>query len=125
MPLPKPPSKKGDLLAAADFEAQAGPRSDKRALKTRPSAEATPAATLDLFEERAQAAANKPTAKAAPATPVAAPARPGTKPRHRRPVPPARRRLQRPAASRPRCARAGASRATVGRLSCSCWTPTC
>ncbi len=80
MPLPKPPSKKGDLLAAADFEAQAGPRSDKRALKTRPSAEATPAATLDLFEERAQAAANKPTAKAAPATPVAAPARPGTKP---------------------------------------------
>ena len=80
MPLPKPPSKKGDLLAAADFEAQAGPRSDKRALKTRPSAEATPAATLDLFEERAQAAAHKPSAKAAPAPLLPAPStRPAAK----------------------------------------------
>jgi PhoH-like ATPase len=30
MPLPKPPSKKGALLSAADYEAQAAPRADKR-----------------------------------------------------------------------------------------------
>ena len=34
MPLPKPPSKKGDLLPSADYDAQAAPRNDKRAAKT-------------------------------------------------------------------------------------------
>jgi PhoH-like ATPase len=35
MPLPKPPTRKGDLLQSADYEAQAAPRADKRSLKTR------------------------------------------------------------------------------------------
>ena len=35
MPLPKPPSKKGDLLKSADYEAQAAPRANKRSAKTR------------------------------------------------------------------------------------------
>ncbi|MBL8332977.1 MAG: PhoH family protein, partial [Rubrivivax sp.] len=71
MPLPKPPSKKGDLLNAADFEAQAGPKGDKRTLKA--TADRTPASTLDLFDERA---AQRPAAKsaAAPAAPRAVPA---------------------------------------------------
>ena len=42
MPLPKPPSKKGDLLQAADYEAQAAPRAEKRSMKSRAS-DATPA----------------------------------------------------------------------------------
>jgi PhoH-like ATPase len=73
MPLPKPPSKKGDLLSSAAFDAQAGPKADKRTLKTRPSADATPAATLDLFDERAAGAAPKAGARApaVPAAPVA------------------------------------------------------
>jgi PhoH-like ATPase len=58
MPLPKPPSKKGDLLPAT-FEPQAGPRSDKRALKTRSADASVPAATLDLFEEGTQVAGHR------------------------------------------------------------------
>ncbi|MFT3821385.1 MAG: PhoH family protein [Rubrivivax sp.] len=95
MPLPKPPSKKGDLLSPAAFEAQAGPKGEKRALKTRPSAEAAPDATLDLFDERAAAAAAKARPAPAPAAaraplPAAAPSpaprpRNGRKPRHEGP----------------------------------------
>ena len=48
MPLPKPPSKKGDLLHSADYEAQAAPRPARRAGKTRA---AEPAQTaLDLHD---------------------------------------------------------------------------
>jgi PhoH-like ATPase len=36
MPLPKPPSKKGDLLKSADYEAQAAPRADKRSPRPGP-----------------------------------------------------------------------------------------
>jgi len=65
MPLPKPPTKKGDLLAAAAFEAQASPKADKRTLKSRAGADLAPAPTLDLFDDRAQAAAPKANATAA------------------------------------------------------------
>jgi len=92
MPLPKPPSKKGDLLAATAFEAQAGPKGDKRALKTRPSADATPHSTLDLFDERAaQAAAAAKAAPAAPAAPAAAVAVPQTRPAAPEPRPRSRK----------------------------------
>ena len=30
MPLPKPPSRKGDLLQSIDYEVQAAPKADKR-----------------------------------------------------------------------------------------------
>jgi PhoH-like ATPase len=105
MPLPKPPTKKGDLLAAAAFEAQASPKADKRTLKSRAGADLAPAPTLDLFDDRAQAAAPKANATAgtravpkvaakagaAPApTPAPAPApqaaaRPQPQPRARKP----------------------------------------
>ncbi len=89
MPLPKPPSKKGDLLSPVAFEAQAGPKGEKRALKTRPSADAAPHATLDLFEERAQGAAAAKAAAAAAlaaaAAPAPRPAAPEPRPRSRRP----------------------------------------
>ncbi|KPF50737.1 phosphate starvation-inducible protein PhoH [beta proteobacterium AAP121] len=79
MPLPKPPAKKGDLLRSADYEAQAAPRADKRALKTR-SAEAPAQATLELLDTAppataARAPAAKPAKQTAPgAAPAAAPA---------------------------------------------------
>jgi PhoH-like ATPase len=92
MPLPKPPSKKGDLLSAADFEAQAGPKGDKRTLKTR--ADAVPDATLDLFDERAQAAGSKSGAR-----PAAAAVVPVVRPNVEAAV--ARTGLATPAASRP------------------------
>jgi PhoH-like ATPase len=47
MPLPKPPSRKGDLLQNTDYEAQAAPKAEKRTTKTR--ADDLPAQTaLDL-----------------------------------------------------------------------------
>ena len=49
MPLPKPPSKKGDLLKSADYEAQAAPRADKRSARTR-AAEAPAQTALDLHD---------------------------------------------------------------------------
>ena len=49
MPLPKPPSKKGDLLRSADYEAQAAPRADKRSVKAR-SAEPEAQSALDLVD---------------------------------------------------------------------------
>ncbi len=74
MPLPKPPSKKAALLAAVDFESQAGPKADKRVSKSRAAAEAVPAAGLELVDDRtpvaappaARVAAVKPTSPAAP-----------------------------------------------------------
>ena len=69
MPLPKPPAKKGDLLRAADFEAQAAPRTEKRSLKTR-AAEAPAQATLELHDG-ASAQPARP-ALQAPAAPAAA-----------------------------------------------------
>ncbi len=49
MPLPKPPSKKGDLLKSADYESQAAPRVDKRSARTR-AAEAPEQTALDLHD---------------------------------------------------------------------------
>ena len=77
MPLPKPPSKKGDLLPTAELDMPASPPADRRAPKTRTVA--APVATLDLFDDRAQAGAPKargesPRAKAAPASPAPMPA---------------------------------------------------
>ena len=54
MPLPKPPTKKADMLGASAFEAQAAPKPDKRTLK--PGAEPAPA-TLALDDGAASAAA--------------------------------------------------------------------
>ncbi len=68
MPLPKPPSKKGDLLTAADYEAQAAPRAEnKRVAKPRAPVEAAPAA-LELREGGVAVAAR-------PAPPAQSPAR--------------------------------------------------
>ncbi|MBK9362349.1 MAG: PhoH family protein [Rubrivivax sp.] len=73
MPLPKPPTKKGDLLPTADLEVPASPSTDRRAPKARAAASAV--ATLDLFEERApsnavRSVARAPSAKAAPPAPA-------------------------------------------------------
>lgn len=69
MPLPKPPTKKAALLSAADFEAQAAPKPQKRSIKA--TAEAAPAA-LALHDGGATVAA-RPAARAAVAPPAAAP----------------------------------------------------
>lgn len=90
MPLPKPPSKKGDLLQSADYEAQAAPRADKRSLKAR-APEAAAQAALDLHDGGTAVVARAPAAPAvlprpaaAPSTvraPVPAPAKPPRKPK--------------------------------------------
>ncbi|MCA3241089.1 MAG: PhoH family protein [Rubrivivax sp.] len=72
MPLPKPPSKKGDLLQAADYEAQAAPRAEKRSMKSRAS-DATPAPAALELRDGGTAVAARPAAPVA-AAPVAAPA---------------------------------------------------
>jgi PhoH-like ATPase len=81
MPLPKPPSKKGDLLATADYEVQAVPRGDRRAPKNHPVAAAAAAGAAAAPARRAPTGATKPMAKAdapavapapAPKTPPAA-----------------------------------------------------
>ncbi|MEN9628898.1 MAG: hypothetical protein RJA10_2125 [Pseudomonadota bacterium] len=88
MPLPKPPSKKGDLLATAGLEPQGPPRSDKRALKTRPTADASPQAVLDLRDERPVPPAPKPAAKAVATAPAAlAPRAPAPAPAPLAPAP--------------------------------------
>jgi PhoH-like ATPase len=71
MPLPKPPTQKAALLAAADFEAQAAPRHDKRSTKPAASAELAAGASLDLFDSRV-AATVMPPAKARPTAPAPA-----------------------------------------------------
>jgi PhoH-like ATPase len=79
MPLPKPPASKAALLSAADFEAQAAPRADKRLAK----ATVDPAlpASLDLFDAgstiaapRARRQAPAAAARVASDAPAAAPA---------------------------------------------------
>ncbi len=89
MPLPKPPSKKGDLLKSADYEAQAAPRADKRSARTR-MAEPPEQVALDLHdghEPQPVVALTRPRRAAEAAAPP--PARPATqtqagrhKPRH-------------------------------------------
>jgi PhoH-like ATPase len=74
MPLPKPPSKKGDLLQAADYEAQAAPRAEKRSMKSRAS-DATPAPAALELRDGGTAVAARPAAPVA-AAPVTAPAAP-------------------------------------------------
>ena len=71
MPLPKPPTKKGDLLRSADFEAQAAPRAEKRSLKTR-AAEA-PAEAAPELNGAASALAARPAPPPLPAPPLPAP----------------------------------------------------
>jgi PhoH-like ATPase len=79
MPLPKPPSKKGDLLKSADYEAQAAPRADKRSLKAL-AADLPTQAALDLHDGTAATAVLAPIAARARgqaakrATPNVAPA---------------------------------------------------
>ena len=93
MPLPKPPSKKGDLLRSADYEAQAAPRAEKRSLKTR-AAEAPAQAALELHDDTPVLAARTappplptPAAKAAPAAfaPLTRAPAPAPAPRPRKP----------------------------------------
>ena len=63
MPLPKPPARPGDMLRAADFEAQAAPKADKRALKPRAAAAAAPVqAALELNDSATAVAAQPPQA---------------------------------------------------------------
>ncbi|MEN9894044.1 MAG: hypothetical protein RLY78_4339 [Pseudomonadota bacterium] len=77
MPLPKPPSKKGDLLRSTDYEAQAAPRADKRSLKTR-MPEPPAQSALDLHDGAPAVVARAPApasvVAAAPAPVVVAPA---------------------------------------------------
>ena len=64
MPLPKPPSRKGDLLQSIDYEVQAAPKADKRTTKAR--ADDTPAQTaLDLHDGGAAMVARAPAQQAA------------------------------------------------------------
>ncbi|MDZ7591218.1 MAG: PhoH family protein [Rubrivivax sp.] len=64
MPLPKPPSRKGDLLQGTDYEVQAAPKADRRTTKTR--TDDTPAQTaLDLHDGAAAMAARAPAPQAA------------------------------------------------------------
>ena len=71
MPLPKPPSKKADLLPSGDYDAQAAPRTEKRAGKTRRT-EAPAQTALDLHNGLAAIVARAPTPVAAALSPVIA-----------------------------------------------------
>ena len=77
MPLPKPPSRKGDLLQRTDYEAQAAPKADRRSTKSRVD-EAPAQTALDLHDGGAAVAARAPAESAAlfrapgPARPAAA-----------------------------------------------------
>jgi PhoH-like ATPase len=76
------------MLRAADFEAQAAPKADKRALKPRAAAAATPVqAALELHDSAATIAAQPPQAapKAAEPRIEPRPARPAAQPRARKP----------------------------------------
>jgi PhoH-like ATPase len=85
MPLPKPPLKKASLLGAADFEAQAAPRHEKRALKPAAAAELAEGASLELLDTRAAPVAAVLAPPAVPAPPpktaAATAERPRTRPR--------------------------------------------
>ncbi len=58
MPLPKPPARKAALLAPADFEAQAAPKSATRSSQSHATAEPA-VGVLDLFDSAAAVAAPK------------------------------------------------------------------
>jgi PhoH-like ATPase len=81
MPLPKPPARKASLLAPADFEAQAAPKTPHRSAQAHASAE-PPEAVLDLFDSSAASAAAAPLAPpvAHPTAPLRTPS-PQAKPR--------------------------------------------
>jgi PhoH-like ATPase len=82
MPLPKPPARKAALLAPADFESQAAPKTGKKTLKPSPAAEPA-ASTLDLYDSGAAVAAAKVETRPAPppAPRVAPEPQPRKKPR--------------------------------------------
>jgi PhoH-like ATPase len=79
MPLPKPPARKAALLAPADFESQAAPRTAPRSTKSQASAEPD-AAVLDLFDSTA-ATASAPLPVVTPRTAPSRPPVPQAKPR--------------------------------------------
>jgi PhoH-like ATPase len=86
MPLPKPPVRKAALLAPADFESQAAPKTAKRQpADSGPSAEPAAPPVLDFFDDAGQPAAPKVAPRELPLAPLraAAPARP--EPRARKP----------------------------------------
>ncbi len=74
MPLPKPPARKASLLAPADFEAQAAPKTPPRSTQSQAAAEPA-AAVLDLFDSGAAVAAPPlaPSIARAAAAPLRAP----------------------------------------------------
>jgi PhoH-like ATPase len=63
MPLPKPPAQKAALLAAAEFEAQSAPRTEKRPFKAAADPDPAAGATHELFDSR-RAATTRPAAVA-------------------------------------------------------------
>ena len=83
MPLPKPPSKKGDLLQSADYEAQAAPRAEKRSNKTR-GTEPSAQSALDLHDGSTPLVTRAPVPAAAAPAPVAHPV-PTPQPKPRKP----------------------------------------
>jgi PhoH-like ATPase len=92
MPLPKPPSRKADHLAAPDFEAQAAPRTPRRAARSavpQDTQDPPAPAALDLRDDSGMLAgppAAAATARPAPSAPVRVPAMaPAPKPRVRSP----------------------------------------
>jgi len=102
MPLPKPPSRKGDRLQATDFEAQAAPRPQKKSLTSR-AAEAPAQSALDLHDA-ASGALTPPVKRLAPASSPALGESRGTAPRGTAlSTPPAP--AARPSATAPRKAR--------------------
>jgi PhoH-like ATPase len=74
MPLPKPPTRPGDMLKSADYEAQAAPKAEKRSSKARPEAEAPAQASLELLDDRGTPAGKAPAKAAAAPQPALAPA---------------------------------------------------
>jgi len=102
MPLPKPPSRKGDLLQSTDYESQAAPKADKRAPKAR--LDESPAQTaLDLHDGSTAIAGRAPAQQAAllsappaAARPAVAMAAPSTMP-----APAAAPRLRKPRSTGP------------------------
>ncbi len=72
MPLPKPPARAADTLRSADYETQAAPKAERRALKSRALAEAPAQAALELHDgASALTAVAAPAWLAKPAAPAA------------------------------------------------------
>ncbi|MGL6112942.1 MAG: PhoH family protein [Rubrivivax sp.] len=83
MPLPKPPTQKAALLAAADFEAQAAPRHDKRSSKPATSIDPAAGTSLDLFDNRVASPVMPPVPQVAARSPAPAQPNPVETPRLR------------------------------------------